>query len=482
MGDYYTSWHERGSGIFQRTVSYRGKAPTGSVSRTKLAVAREANLELQSSSSVAARKQLYSDLYAQANNSETYNSEDTGHEFLTTTFKCRQLGSLPTRSSNRPHLGVKDCTDYSRNREGEWVPNFGWSSNPKAWVCASPSYYAYLATGGALKQCTPVTYDANLTRRARGIMASSIQNALWAQCPDSISGSLGQDVVDILAFGKQLDKLLTLRSKGVSLYRQYLKFSAKKRRQIDTLVAELRRHPGQGLKSLSKYGSSEYLSWLFQYLPWVEDLQTLLGAATDTYLRAKGSVRKRKIINLGTAVSALTSDLQKAHFSCPVQTFSPDFSSHLVEGEPFSSKLKGEMSGSDVTFDDAFVKLTASVSSGWTQNFEHGAAEPLYELNKKLGLVYPSLIWDLIPWTWLVDWFVNVGKFIDRGWMRAYGEWNCSYAYVTTKLGVTTHGMTVLQTCRFHVSPSNGLEAFTSKQLTSSQWKILTALGLSRRN
>lgn len=321
------------------------------------------------------------------------------------------------------------------------------------------------------------------TNEIKDLMVSSIQDTLWAQCPDSTSGSLGQDVVDILAFGKQLDKLLTLRSRGVSLYKQYSQFSAKHRREIDRIFKDLRSHPKKGLKSISQHASSAYLSWLFQYLPWWEDIQTLLEAATSTYIRATGRTRERKIVGLGKVVNRIHDHDENGPFQALL--IDPSYLNSLCT---FGDKANGKEDNTIRTgltgSREAACKLTASVVSVWGQNFEHGSVEPLYELNKKLGIVYPSLIWDLIPWSWLVDWFVNVGKFIDRSWIKAYGEWNCSYAYVTTKLVSTYAGMSYFQTCRWPIHPSTTLSVKAPKvsDLTDSQWSILTALGLSRRN
>lgn len=461
MGDYYTSWRERRAGVIQRTISYRDRAPTGSVSRTQCAAEREEKLER--SSKLSDHQQLYSDLYAEASNGETYNAWDMGHEFLTQTLKCRRIGELPTYYSPR----------------GQSYPHLGWSGYfpDDYWVALVPVEVAHVASlGFRAGRCWGAM---STTADVRDSMVGSIQNALWAQCPDRISGSLGQDVVDILAFGKQLDKLLTLRATGVSLYKQYSQFSAKRRREIDAIVKDLRRHPGRGLKSLSRRAGSSYLSWLFQYLPWVEDLQTLIGAATTTYIRATGRTRERKIFSLGKTVEQIREHDSNGPFQ--LGFISPESYSSVGAGKaPPSSTWSGPPRDAH----EAACKMTASVVSVWGQNFEHGAVEPLYELNKQLGIVYPSLIWDLVPWSWLVDWFVNVGEFIDRSWMKGYGEWNCSYAYVTTKVAATYAGMSYFQTCRWPIHPSAELQvrAPSASALTGPQWGILAALGLSHRN
>lgn len=461
MGDYYASWKRRYPGIYQRTVSYRSRCPRRAVSRSQELVSREEKLE--QNSDFTSRAQLYSDLYAETDIGETYNPEDTGHEFCTQVWKCLPASSFPPDQWGDPAI-------YNDH-------------DPSDWVGLQPMNAAVAASIG-MRFALPVAQqgDQGVGTYAVGecpSMDEAIQNALWAQCPDRITGNLGQDVVDVLDLGKKLKKLLSLQKAGVSLYKQYLRFSAKKRREIDEAFAFWRKHPVKGMKSLTRLLSGEYLTWLFQYLPWYEDLQTLISAATSDYVRAVGRTRKRKIVDLTKAVNP---DYVGGSLECLLFDHELNSKPPIIPSADFERCMKYCDAGFERPDEqDAIWRITGSIVSVWQQTFEHGAAEPLYELNKKLGIVYPSLIWDLIPWTWLIDWFVKIGDFIDRAWMNGYGEWNCSYAYVTTKYSLTFRGMAYFQTCRWHISPRSGLKVETSSELDSSQWDILAALGLSHR-
>lgn len=461
MGAYYASWKKSDSGIYQGTISYRDRAPKGSVVRLRSAAVR--NEEAHPNGATAAdRLRLYSDLYAEANDSETYNSEDLGHEFLTQKLKTRPLFDLPKwnigDSGQQGPIGIPEWT----------IPMFYDSGNPD--TCIMPLGLHQLVNVDCRNVRDSYDYDENSVRSSQAYrsMVRIIQNTLWAQCPDSIVGSLGQDVVDVVAFGKLLDKILTLRSRGVSLFKQYQNFSAKKKRQIDGLFAAWRRHPSKSIKDLAKGSSQAYLSWLFQYLPWWEDLQTVLGDATSAYVRTVGRTRERTVVGLRKVVDLVERDPRIPAYRM------------LIRGSRYQYGIMPfTMDNCGITA--TVAKATASVVSVWTRSFEHGSVEPLIQLNKQLGLVYPSLVWDLIPWTWLTDWFVNVGDFIDRSWMKSYGEWNCSYAYVTFKVSATWNGMTYLETCRSHIHPSTAIEVNDLSSFSNPQWQILTALGLSRR-
>lgn len=53
---------------------------------------------------------------------------------------------------------------------------------------------------------------------------------------------------------------------------------------------------------------------------------------------------------------------------------------------------------------------------------------------QKLGLWYPSLGWDLIPYSWLVDWVLHLGSAIDNAsFLGKQGVYPVDYAYGTFK-------------------------------------------------
>jgi len=60
------------------------------------------------------------------------------------------------------------------------------------------------------------------------------------------------------------------------------------------------------------------------------------------------------------------------------------------------------------------------------------AARKVLELKKKYGLeIDPALLWELTPWSWFVDWFVPVGKFITAASSFVFGNSACPWAFVS---------------------------------------------------
>lgn len=132
-------------------------------------------------------------------------------------------------------------------------------------------------------------------------------------------------------------------------------------------------------------------------------------------------------------------------------------------------------------------------SSQWTKR----ATRALYGVN-----ITPEVVWELIPWSWLIDYFSNVGDIVSNLSTNAASHLTADYAYVmrTTEVRVE---------CRAHATwdpyPSRGVQGGTfeavinngyetkTRQLASPygfgvnydglsayQMSILAALGISR--
>lgn len=112
----------------------------------------------------------------------------------------------------------------------------------------------------------------------------------------------------------------------------------------------------------------------------------------------------------------------------------------------------------------------------------------------------PKQVWDCVPWSWLVDWFTNVGYVIDNLDSGVADRLAAEYAYVMKKVETvreseltwsgwlfpnktkftarTTSTATAFSKFRSPIDPFGG--AFSEESLSPMQWSILGALGLSR--
>jgi hypothetical protein len=44
--------------------------------------------------------------------------------------------------------------------------------------------------------------------------------------------------------------------------------------------------------------------------------------------------------------------------------------------------------------------------------------------------VTPEVVWNLLPWSWLIDWFTNIGDIVSNASSNAVDNLTADYAYV----------------------------------------------------
>ncbi|DAD52565.1 maturation protein [ssRNA phage SRR6960509_15] len=106
----------------------------------------------------------------------------------------------------------------------------------------------------------------------------------------------------------------------------------------------------------------------------------------------------------------------------------------------------------------------------------------------------PALIWELTPWSWLADWFSNVGEYftnMDTGWAQ---NLTAKYAYVMRE---TEHALRITSEPMFPGRPLKHVWTYSCQRkhraqanpfgfevswedLSPRQWSILSALGITR--
>jgi hypothetical protein len=110
----------------------------------------------------------------------------------------------------------------------------------------------------------------------------------------------------------------------------------------------------------------------------------------------------------------------------------------------------------------------------------------------------PSLLWELLPWTWLIDWFVNIGDVLSNMSDQAAENLVADYGYVMSNVryDYTVHEKsTVLTSTGNQVLHANSVFykelkrrsyaspfgfGLTPDSLSGKQMAILGAVGLSR--
>jgi len=233
---------------------------------------------------------------------------------------------------------------------------------------------------------------------------------------------------------------------------------------------------------------SEYLNFEFGWKPLVSDLKNASKAITESYEILKtlekysGKELRRKRLHPPTRTVFVNSNNVTYPSGFPQQGWAspPVYSTTdtTVRQQWFSGCYKYYYEPSRMT----------ELGRIYTQ------ARLLYGLE-----LTPEVVWNLAPWSWLVDWFANVGPLLSNvsafqsdGLVMKYGyvmektsrEIRRSNVTSSPQSGLTNHPRTVTDSFRGtrkrreQASPYGfGL---TSDSFTIRQWSILGALGITR--
>lgn len=157
-----------------------------------------------------------------------------------------------------------------------------------------------------------------------------------------------------------------------------------------------RRKPASSFRHKSGDVGGVWLEYWFGWAPLISDLYTaaevLVQARPATRIRARGSV--------------------SGHFS--------NYTSGVELGR-YDNQWQEDYSWT------TRAQVIADVMVG----------DPNLVLQTKLGLSNPaSIAWELVPWSWLVDWFLPIGEAVDSfSWFRGYKLSNPVYTVFSSAKG-----------------------------------------------
>lgn len=248
-------------------------------------------------------------------------------------------------------------------------------------------------------------------------------------------------------------------------------------------------------KNFGKSGkalSGDYLNWQFGWVPLVSDLRALAKSVLDAdYLlsqlyRDNGRVIHRSRGNRDyERVISENSSIVGSYVVAP-----PPMNAYFYvrQGQLFT----GERITRSTWFSGAFTYHIPKDVVGLK-----GLQRILVEARYLYGLsVSPIDVWNLVPWTWLVDWIFNAGQILSSLSDQIYNTQVLKYGYVMarTKQVTTYHTSQMLQqpftvvtgrsVCTWDVKQRLAATPFgfglSWSGFTPYQLSILTALGLSR--
>lgn len=279
------------------------------------------------------------------------------------------------------------------------------------------------------------------------------------------------------------------------------------------------------VRDIMKNAGSEYLNAQFGWLPLVSDLQKLVKTVVnlDTLLnnrRGEQGEPKRARFKTPKAYMSTTTNLDRVpitlsgngHFAGSNATAR----SWRIQTERARSVFDGLLSTGfpyrpDLNTADTRLNGTAVLSASREQWFE-GSFTSFFDyppvsadwLTKakalmNLGLT-PQVLWELAPWSWLVDWVFHIQSSIESNSRLGNKQVVMNYGYVMEKESVahlvngsqvgrystyTVEGGTVAQLSnaswfrRLRANPF-GFQATSFSGFNPEQLAILVSLGLSR--
>jgi len=174
---------------------------------------------------------------------------------------------------------------------------------------------------------------------------------------------------------------------------------------------------------------NEHLNVQFGVMPTVSDVQDLARAIANFMIEANAlherarDVTIRKRIHLGSSKSY--SGVSGDNFKPDVGTFSG------------TNQLTGYFGGASPKFTSDNTSFDSWFSGGYTYHISEGLKflgdAGKYEAlaNELLGThLTPETIWELTPWSWVIDWFYSVNSLIENLRLLASDNLVLRYGYV----------------------------------------------------
>ena len=262
-----------------------------------------------------------------------------------------------------------------------------------------------------------------------------------------------------------------------------------------------------GYKNVRNYAGSEGLNIMFGWTPLIQEWANIVkvGMGLERVIYYESFRRKRQWDGPTYSSESSSNATQLSFLTTPW----PSTERYTQPGD-----VVGPTSGFGVsTRTQSFVTAREDyhMTSKYTGLAKAGRraesfSDQAMDVAKRMGLIDdPELIWDLTPYSWLVDWFTTMGDSIANAHVYSpfSGKYTTDYAYMTTRHTVTNkqhllRGPVVLSSPgvrSFAVTSAQGEQTSVSTwraratpfgfgtqlgSLNASQFAVLVALGFAK--
>jgi hypothetical protein len=262
------------------------------------------------------------------------------------------------------------------------------------------------------------------------------------------------------------------------------------------ILADLFKRKGRAANTIG----GEFLNYEFGLLPLASDIiKTAEAVLKFNQIRKQYEKDSGKVVRRKRGIPDTSEVSLQKQYRGDVATYgTPNWNSTLLSYLWQDRLPKADISltqtyNRSVWFSGAFTYYLAS-GTDFASKMER------YEqlANKLLGTrITPSVIWELTPWSWLVDWFSDVGVFINNvtafqqdGLVMRYGYLMCEEVHTTNIMfdGIRLYDGSLQRTVvsQYKRTRKRRLRAtpygfgINLDSLSGGQWAILAALGLTK--
>lgn len=199
---------------------------------------------------------------------------------------------------------------------------------------------------------------------------------------------------------------------------------------LTKLITSLR----SSYRDVPRYVGGEYLNSVFNWQPLIRDFENAIKVllAVDRLIYGSAFRRHRALYWDNTIVTSRDANVSSGHAYRP-------WAWGATSVTPLGNI--GDARFERVTTSRFDIRLSAQLApiarpGIGANDFVNQAADKL----QMLGVWYPALGWDLLPYSWLVDWFVHLGSAISNAsyYGSASGQTTIDYAWATYCLRVNT--------------------------------------------
>lgn len=237
---------------------------------------------------------------------------------------------------------------------------------------------------------------------------------------------------------------------------------------------------------MPKSVANHWLNTQFGWLPFLRDVSSFIKVTNDLDKHVKQLARDNgQWVKRGGSVTK--SEESEVVLDNPTMCgLWPALDTYFYSGAPYGSQFATRKTSQTVWFEGRFRYWIPNIGDS-PMNWR--------SLLKIYGLTpSPSLVWELTPWSWLVDWCTNAGDVVANLTSMWLDNLAAKYAYImgTTTQSVSYTGKANLLsgpvignwscdvTRKMRVPASPFGFGLTGGDFSARQWSILLALGISR--